>query len=156
MKLSVATLFAIAAADEKKVPPRHPLQRLKRLNQFANEWIGDNLTQKQAANWGPKFNRNTKRFERRWEICEFYDENQLPHGGPAPDRKRRDDDDDDSEFERYDKGNPIRGIRQITRGYQKWAERYVSGCKLQPATQSARADKWYGKLVGKLAENNNL
>ena len=146
MKLSVAALFAIVAADEKKVPPRHPLQRLKRLNVFANEWITANLSGKQANNWGPKFDRNTARFERRFEICQFYDATLLPHGGPAEsDRKRRDD--DDELFERYDKTDPIKGIRQITRGYQKWAERYVAGCKLQPARQVKRANEWFGKLV---------
>ena len=36
MKLSTF-IFAAAAAEDKKVPPRHPLQRLARLNQFANE-----------------------------------------------------------------------------------------------------------------------
>ena len=153
MKLSVATLFAIAAADEKKVPPRHPLQRLKKLNKFALEWVTDNLSAKQAANWGPKFDRNVARFERRWELCDFYDKDQLPHGGPAPDRKRRDDDDEDWEFERYDKSNPIRGVKQITTGFRKWAERYVSGCKLQPKRQQDRAQKWHDKLIEKLQSN---
>ena len=32
-------LLAIASASDKKVPPRHPLQRLARLNQFAQEWF---------------------------------------------------------------------------------------------------------------------
>jgi len=146
MKFAVATLFAIAAADEKKVPPRHPLQRMKRLNQFAHEWIEDNLNTRQASHWGPKFDRNTDRFKRRFEICEFYDSDLLPHGGPAgSDRKRRDD--DDELFERYDRDDPVKGIRQITRGYQKWAERYVAGCKLQPARQVKRANEWFGKLV---------
>jgi hypothetical protein len=153
MKLATTTLFAIAAANEKKVPPRHPLQRLKRLNQFAKEWAEDNLNAKQAANWGPKFDRNTERFRQRWAICQFYDEEQLPHGGPAPDRKRRDDDDDEL-FERYDRDNPIRGIQQITRGYSKWAERYVAGCKLQPKRQVDRANTWFGKLTGALARNH--
>merc|ERR1712167_203739 len=45
--------------------------------------------------WGPKFDRNVARFERRFELCPFYDENQLPHGGPSPDRKRRDAVDED-------------------------------------------------------------
>merc|ERR1719397_1374973 len=37
-----------------------------------------------AKNWQNKFARNTARFERRWELCGFYDENLLPHGGPEP------------------------------------------------------------------------
>ena len=148
MKLSIATFIAVASADEKKVPPRHPLQRLKKLNQFANEWVTDNLTEKQAANWGPKFDKNVARMEERWEICKFYDENQLPHGGPAPDRKRREDD-----FERYNKNEPLVGIKQITAGFRKWAERYIAGCKLQPARQVDRANLWFSKLGAKYVAN---
>merc|ERR1739838_287474 len=89
METFAVALVAAASAD-KKVPPRHPLQRLARLNEFAAEWCLDNLTVKQATNWSRKFNNNVARFERRFERCGFYDENQLPHGGPA--RKRRDTD----------------------------------------------------------------
>ena len=32
-------LLAIVSASDKKVPPRHPLQRLSRLNEFAEEWF---------------------------------------------------------------------------------------------------------------------
>merc|ERR1712003_16124 len=37
--------------------------------------------------WEKKFDNNVQRFERRFELCGFYDENQLPHGGqnqPSP------------------------------------------------------------------------
>ena len=153
MKLFVPALFALATA-EKKVPPRHPLQRLNKLNKFANEWVSDNLDAKQAANWGPKFDRNTGRLERRFELCGFYDET-SEHGGP---RERRDadcapEDQDETGICRYDKSNPIRGIQQITRGFSKWAQRYVEECKLQPAKQVDRMAKWFGQLTGKLAEN---
>ena len=89
MKLSVATIVAVASAqdNEKKVPPRHPNQRLAKLNKFAREWCTDNLTEKQAINWIGKFDKNVDRFERRWKLCGFYDENQLPHGGPSERRK---------------------------------------------------------------------
>merc|ERR1712176_72909 len=155
MKIFAASVLALAAADEKKVPPRHPLQRLNKLNKFAAEWCTDNLTQKQAANWIPKFEKNTHRFERRFEICGFYDEFLLPHGGPEA-RKRRSAGADDDELVRYDKENPIRGIQQITTGYSKWAKRYIETCKLQPGTQVDRASKWFNKLVDKLAKNNSL
>ena len=151
MKTAVA-LFALAAADEKKVPPRHPLQRLTKLNKFANEWLNDNLSAKEAANWGPKFDRNTARFEKRFELCPFYDENQLPHGGPAPSaeaRKRRDAvDENDLDFERYNKNDPMIGIKQITSGFRKWAQRYIADCKLQPGRQVERAQKWF-VILGK-------
>jgi len=152
MKLATATLFAIAAADEKKVPPRHPLQRLAKLNKFANEWLNDNLSAKEAAHWGQKFDKNVARFERRFELCPFYDENQLPHGGPKPARKRRSEDDvseDDADFERYNKAQPLTGIKQITSGFRKWALRYIAECKVQPGTQVNRANKWFGILANK-------
>ncbi len=158
MKLTVATIVAVASAqNEKKVPPRHPLQRLNKLNKFAAEWCNANLDERGAANWEAKFDRNVARFERRFELCGFYDENQLPHGGPkAEDRKRREEDDlafldcEGSLCPRYDKNNPVRGIQQITKGFAKWAQRYVSTCKLQPAKQVERSNKWFGQLTGKL------
>ena len=162
MKLAVATIVAVASAQDKKVPPRHPLQRLNKLNIFAAEWCNANLSEKAAANWEAKFERNVKRFERRFELCGFYDENQLPHGGPKPseDRKRREEDDlafldcEGSLCPRYDKNNPVRGIQQITKGFAKWAQRYVSTCKLQPAKQVDRSNKWFGQLTAKIQANS--
>ena len=147
MKLAVA-FVAAASASEKKVPPRHPLQRLNKLNMFAVEWVNDNLSEKMAANWSGKFDRNVDRLEKRWDICGFYDEN-SEHGGP---RARR----EDEEFERYDKTNPVRGIQQITNGFRKWAQRYIADCKVQPAKQVERSAKWFGQLTEKLAEHNGI
>ena len=156
MKTFAVALVATASAQDKKVPPRHPLQRLNKLNSFAAEWCNDNLSAKQAANWIPKFERNVARFETRFARCGYYDENNLPHGGPA--RKRRDAEDDgcadpaNAEFCRYDQSNPLRGIKQITSGFRKWAERYLANdndgkfCKLQPAKQVSRANKWFDKV----------
>ena len=156
MKLAVATIVAVASAQDKKVPPRHPLQRLNKLNKFAAEWCNANLSDKAAANWVQKFDNNVVRFARRFELCGFYDE-ELVHGGPKPeDRKRREEDDlafldcEGSLCPRYDKNNPVRGIQQITKGFAKWAQRYVSACKLQPAKQVERSNKWFAQLTGKL------
>ena len=155
MKLAIATVVAVASAQNKKVPPRHPLQRLTKLNKFAAEWCNANLDEKAADNWVGKFDRNTARFERRFELCGYYDETHE-HGGP---RERREDDDlafldcEGAARPRYDKTNPIRGIQQITKGFSKWAQRYVFDCKLQPAKQVARSNKWFGQLTGKLAAN---
>ena len=89
MKLSSAVIVAVATAqnDEKKVPPRHPLQRLNRLTQFAEEIMVthfDWLPSKEA--WINKFNKNSERmgrnFERGNQRCGYYDETQLPHGRP--------------------------------------------------------------------------
>ena len=160
MKLAVATIVAVASAQNKKVPPRHPLQRLNKLNIFAAEWCNANLDDRAAANWEAKFDRNVARFERRFELCGFYDAN-SEHGGPKPqDRKRREEDDlafldcEGSLCPRYDKNNPVRGIQQITKGFAKWAQRYVSTCKLQPAKQVERSNKWFGQLTNKIQANS--
>ena len=41
MKFSAALLATVAVADDKKVPPRHPLQRLNRLTEFSAEIMND-------------------------------------------------------------------------------------------------------------------
>ena len=148
MKLSTI-IFAVAAAEEKKVPPRHPLQRLNRLTEFTEEiltqWF-DFLPSQQS--WIQKFANNAERMKRNFERgnqrCGFYDENQLPHGGPE--RKRRSDDDFD--VDRYNRDTPEIGVKQITTGYRKWAERYLSQCsgQKQYSFQINRMKRWNSKL----------
>merc|ERR1712157_426683 len=151
MKFSPALLFAVAAADDKKVPPRHPLQRLARLTEFSaeilNDWYGF-LPSKDA--WIQKFANNAERMERNFnrgnQRCGFYDENQLPHGGPE--RKRREVDE-----ERYNREDPVEGTKQITTGFRKWAERYISQCSGQRQYQHQvnRMNKWNSLLQAHLA-----
>ena len=153
MKFSGAVLFALASADDKKVPPRHPLQRLERLTQFTDEildaWF-QFLPSKDA--WKAKFHNNAERMERNFnrgnQRCGHYDENQLPHGGPA-ERKRRDLDDVD----RYNREDPSEGIKQLTTGFRKWAERYLSQCSGQRNYQHQinRMNKWNTTLQAHLA-----
>merc|ERR1712176_802867 len=91
----------MGAQDEKKVPPRHPLQRLNRLVEFTEEIMTDwfSFLPSQQA-WIDKFATNAERMERNFnrgnQRCGFYDENQLPHGGPEAARERR-----DAEIDRY-------------------------------------------------------
>ena len=152
MKLSVSLLFAVIAADDKKVPPRHPLQRLERLNQFTEELLNDwfDFLPSQGA-WIKKFKTNGKRmadnFIRGEQRCGHYDEEQLPHGGPA--RKRR----DEELLERYNREDPAEGVKQLTTGYRKWAERYLSKCSGQKkfSYQINRMNRWNDKLQGHLA-----
>ena len=156
MKLSLA-LIATATAEEKKVPPRHPLQRLERLVEFSHEildeWF-DFLPSQQ--NWKNKFANNAQRMERNFnrgnQRCGFYDADQLPHGGPEGDRKRRADDED---F-RYNREDPCQGAKQITTGFRKWAERYLSQCSGQKNEQYQirRMNKWHGKLTRHLQCND--
>merc|ERR1712014_3427 len=67
MKFSTAVLVAVASAEDKKVPPRHPLQRLAKLTEFSveilNEWYGF-LPSKDA--WIGKFANNAERMERNF------------------------------------------------------------------------------------------
>merc|ERR1712176_811391 len=152
MKLTGAVVIAAVAAD-KKVPPRHPLQRLAKLTEFSaeilNDWYGF-LPSKDA--WIQKFATNAERMERNFnrgnQRCGYYDEDNLPHGGPA-DRKRRNDDD----FDRYNREDPAEGTKQITTGFRKWAERYLSQCSGQRQYQHQinRMNKWNNLLQGHLA-----
>ena len=89
MKLSSAVIVAVATAqnDEKKVPPRHPLQRLNRLTEFAEEIMNEHFDfLPSQVSWINKFKKNSERmgrnFERGNQRCGYYDEAQLPHGGP--------------------------------------------------------------------------
>ena len=134
MKLSTI-IFAVAAAEEKKVPPRHPLNRLARLTEFSQIVLTDYfdfLPSQQS--WINKFALNAERMERNFQRgeqrCGFYDENQLPHGGPE--RKRRSD--DELDVERLS-NHPAKAITQITTGFRKWAERYLSQCSGQRNSQ---------------------
>ena len=155
MKTFAVALIAAASAEDKKVPPRHPLQRLARLTQFSEEILNDWFTFLPSKDsWVAKFARNAERMERNFnrgnQRCGFYDENLTPHGGPE--RKRRFADD---EFDRYNREDPAVGVKQITTGYRKWAERYLSQCSGQKSysLQINRMNKWNGQLQAHLANH---
>merc|ERR1711970_710773 len=63
MKISGAVLFALASADDRKVPPRHPLQRLTRLTEFSAELLNQWYT------WLPSKNSWVAKFEKK---CQSY------------------------------------------------------------------------------------
>merc|ERR1712020_886724 len=98
--------------------------------ELMNDWFGA-LPSKER--WIAKFATNAGRMERNFERgnqrCGFYDENQLPHGGPSERRKREID--ADAIWDRYDREVPSVGTKQITTGFRKWAERYLSECSGQ-------------------------
>ena len=108
MKVLAPIVICLATAEEKKVPPRHPLQRLATLERFACEWLDMWTSAKVSNNWCRKFGNNTRKFKRRFEICPHYDSEQLPHGGP-PERKRRSE--DEEEWTRYNRDDPEIGIK---------------------------------------------
>lgn len=169
MKVSSVVLVTLASASDKKVPPRTPIQRLKRLQQFSEEWLTDNLPNLPSkANWVQKFEINAERMVNAFNRpkCGFFDPS-LPFGGPdvnphlRPDlkprretRARRNDDssdyeDDSGELLRYNKNQPLTGIKQITTGYRKWAERYINECwgQRNHKYQKQRMAKWF-KVLG--------
>ena len=63
-------------------------------------------------------------FKRGNQRCGFYDAN-LPHGGLSPDQRETDD------LFRFNRDDPKIGTQQITTGFRKWAERYISQCSGQ-------------------------
>ena len=82
MKISTILLAGLVSADDKKVPPRHPLQRLDRLVQFSDEILHsgtfNNKTYKWISRWSNKFSNNAGRMKRNFtrgnQRCGFYDE----------------------------------------------------------------------------------
>jgi len=168
MKVTAIVLATTVAADDKKVPPRRPEQRLNRLIQFSHEWLNDNLPNLPSVqNWKNKFENNADRMLTAYnrDICGYFDADNLPHGGPDPNpelrpnmvpRNRRSDDQDPSDgglydeegFMRYDKTNPMVGIKQITTGFRKWAERYINECHGQRKHkyQINRMNRWFQVL----------
>ena len=82
MKLPTIFLAGLISADEKKVPPRHPLQRLNRLVQFSDEILNsgafNNKSNQWIERWSTKFSNNAdrmkKNFKRGNQRCGFYDE----------------------------------------------------------------------------------
>jgi hypothetical protein len=168
MKVTAVVLAATATAQDKKVPPRTPEQRLNRLVQFSHEWLDDNVPDLASLqSWKNKFQNNADRMSAAFnrDICGYFDPDNKPHGGPDPNpelrpnlkpRMRRDTTGDETDgglydeegFMRYDKSNPIRGIKQITTGYRKWSERYINECHGQRKYkyQKQRMQKWFTTL----------
>merc|ERR1712080_342974 len=84
--ISSALVFGAENEGDRKVPPRHPLQRLETLVRFSEEiltnWYGF-LPSKDR--WIAKFAKNGERMEKNFlrgnQRCGFYDADLLPHGG---------------------------------------------------------------------------
>ena len=82
MKLSTLFIAGLATADEKKVPPRHPLQRLDRLVEFSAEILKSDSfsgqSEKWIKMWTQKFSNNAERMEKNFargnQRCGYYDE----------------------------------------------------------------------------------
>merc|ERR1712176_1333107 len=105
-------MVSVAAANDKKVPPRHPLNRLNKLKKFyegfAADIVADRISDKAADRFAARFTKMCDGFEAAFNRpnCGYYDDSSK-HGGPDPNpnvrpngkpRNRRDDD-DESEIE---------------------------------------------------------
>ena len=83
MKISGLCLTGMAFGSNKKVPPRHPLQRLDRLVKFTAEIMHSGAFNKKPLQWikmwESKFANNANRmrtnFERGGQRCGYYNPN---------------------------------------------------------------------------------
>lgn len=99
MKFSSAILIATVAANDRKVPPRTPAQRLNTLHRFMTNWVQTEIagTINRPSRAQNMIERGVARIEARMTTaaakdCFFFDPS-LPHGGPrVQERKRRSDD----------------------------------------------------------------
>ena len=79
MKLLTIFLACLVSCDEKKVPPKHPLQRLRRLAEFSQEILQSGAfanagkSDKWITKWSGKFLINQDRMEISFSRCGFYD-----------------------------------------------------------------------------------
>merc|ERR1712080_330495 len=141
MKLFLPIFIGVLNAeqgDDKRIPPKHPLDRLDQLERFAKEWLatGFGMNHNKAIHWSGKFDRNTQRMRDRFEHC---------GSNPGSNRKRREAKKGGNNglgFARLDTANPVKALKQITTGYRKWAERFLQDCKVQPERQAERSRKW--------------
>lgn len=92
MKITVSVLLAMAAAEpvvriDRKVPPKHPRNRLARLNLFCDYLFNKTLWIKESRTGGllRLCNKWAEVMERKIDSkCFWYDSEQKPHGGPEP------------------------------------------------------------------------
>ena len=150
-------VFATVAQSEKKMPSRHPLQRLNKLTKLSAELMNDWFTFLPSKDaWVNKFATNAERiaknFERGNHRCGFYDNAHLSHGEQGK-RKRREAIKDTF---RYDTTDPSIGAKQITTGFSQWAQRYIGQCSGQRNNQYQvqRMARWNSKLQAHLAGQN--
>jgi len=89
MKVSIATLALVAQADDRKVPPRHPLQRINKLGIFMDNFAAEmvsmgKMKQGQADRFSDRMDNFLGNMKAAFERpnCGHYDADQGKHGGP--------------------------------------------------------------------------
>lgn len=98
MKLALATLATVAVANDKKVPPRHPEQRLKKLGTFYDNFAVEmvemgKMKQGQADRFATRMQNFVASMKSAFNRpnCGYYDADSEGHGGPDPNPEFRDD-----------------------------------------------------------------
>ena len=151
MKLFATFLTVAVLAEDKKVPPKTPEERLAQLKRHTDRLMVDHFGScAKASAWGTKLNKVADRALKaynRTKSCSFFDDS-LTHGGPeGSTRKRRSDDED----LRYSETDAIASINGITAGLRKWSQRYLAECGGQKNHDHLvrHSNKWRAKLTGK-------
>ena len=143
----------VAAADTKNLPERTPLHQLIKLTSFAEEWCNNHLSLKKATNWVAKFQRNAVRLDHRFDRCGY--NGQVTPARSLNNRPNDNDCTDEYCLLRYDQNDALEGIKQITTGFSRWAERYISRCGGQPAKQVDLMARWYDQMCHFAGEDIN-
>lgn len=94
MKFASFTLLALVNAEERRVPPRTPPQRLNTLQRFTGNWIDTHVSTEinrpdRALRMIDGMNRMAgKMTEAYGKDCHFFDPT-VPNGGPDPNSRRK-------------------------------------------------------------------
>ena len=156
MKVLGILLATVALADERKVPPKTPEDRIEQLKRHITRLMDDHFSSCNKANvWENKMtkvcNRAYHAFTRLNKnddvACGFFDADH-PSGHGGPERKRRAAGDDDI---RYSETDAIASIKGITGGMRNWSERYIAACGGQKNHDHIvnHSNKWRAKLTNK-------
>ena len=133
---------------ERKVPPRHPKQRLNKLISFSEELIDNNFSfWDKSDKYKRNFQRIGAKMEAAFDRCGSYEEgdNEAEEDENVNDQRSAPD-------SRYNKVDPCVATKQITTGFRKWAERYLDSCASQNKNQHVikKMNKTRDFLVKKL------
>ena len=109
---------------ERKVPPRHPIQRLKKLISFSEELMDRKfLWWDRRIKYKETFQRIGNNIEQAFYRCGSYEV-----GDDEAEEDENVDDQRSTPESRYNKLDPCVAAKQITTGFRKWAERYLDSC----------------------------
>jgi hypothetical protein len=90
LALAAAPVSAEQLKTSRKVPPRHPLNRIARLQQFGFAYVDKYYPAANGGNKGQGMKTLIESFTTRMKNsfnraqCGHYDSEQKPHGGPDP------------------------------------------------------------------------